>query len=491
MKTIIHAIRNNRFNSIIYYCISGLFCLVLFLYRKADYELFLYIAAAIVIAYFFLSMLFIYWIKQEKILSLHSLFLLFIYIFNFGNLIVNLVSPDHEYRSYDFLHFYSSSANISAIIYTFVFVCLLTIGYIISFRHFDTITTKTYTKNPTLIDENHKALLIFAVLILAFSLPVELYISINKLIIGTTQGYLATYKFNVSGILIQISQFHFIGAIMLALAFKNDIKKVNFIYLVTILYEFVIMLSGNRGQQVIRICFLLLLYFNFFKRVKISIPKLVVLCIFSLVGLTILMNISKIRFYTFSDFSQYLNTLLFAGSNPIVSILDEFGYTLFTLSLCFGQMPVAVPFAKGLSYLASLVTIFPNINSFTYELNKIASFVPHLNIEQIGGSIIAETYYNFSLFGLLLAIPIGYLVVMLSNLLLGSLKEEKYYQFSFLILPATSLLWWVRDSFTNIPRMLVYSAIFLIFCKWLTTIIMYKIYGKTKKPKKDCRNETK
>lgn len=478
-------IAKRNFDILLYYLISGLFCMVLFVARKLEYQLFLRVAAIIVIVYFFLTILYFYRIKQEKIISLHFLFLLFIFVFNFGNIVINLFSPNHIYRTYDFLHHYSSLAITNAIIYSFFFVCLIAIGYLIGFSCTEKRKDRRIILKKTIIDQSNNALLLFACIILIFSMPVELYISINKFIIGITQGYMATYEFNVSGILVQISQFHIIGLIMLALAFKDNNKIVNLIYFVTILYECIIMLSGNRGQQVIRICFLLIIYFNYLNQIKIGAKKLIVFGLIAFLGLTILMNISKIRLGTHSDLFQYFKNLIFAGSNPVIAILDEFGYSLFTLSLCYGQMPAVIPFSNGMTYLASLITILPNINSFTNALNGIASFVPQLGIEGIGGSIIAESYFNFSNYGLILAIPIGIFTVVLSKLLVNSLNEKKYYIFSYLILPATSLLWWVRDSFTNIPRMLVYSAIFLIICKWLTI----KIFNKMKDRKGGLNND--
>lgn len=455
-----------------------LFCLALMM----NYDSFLKCTALIVIMHFVISYLFNVKVLKEKLISIKILFLIFIYIFNFGNLIVNLINENAQYKVYDFLHYYSQDSNIKAILFSFITINFMLLGSLIYSKKTNHKVKDRLLKTETInfkfeSKENLVLLRLFSIIILIFTFPFELYISINKLLIAINQGYLATYDFYFPGILIQLSQFYIIGLILLAISFKESKKISNCIFALITIYQCFVMITGNRGMQTIALCLIILIYFLYFQ--KINFKSMVILISLGIMGIFAITSISQIRVQGYSSLSNFIVELLNVKNNPIIAAFDEFGFTLYTTSLSIAQVPYATPFTFGLTYLASFSNVLPNVSEFTRFLNDFSCFTVHLDGGSIGGSIIAELYYNFSYFGCILGLLIGYYSNFLSDIFISSLKNNEFYIFSFCIMPSISLMWWVRDSFQNIPRLFVYSFLFLFISSKIANFCYKKIRKET------------
>lgn len=429
-----------------------------------EYNDILSISGIVIILHYIIAISYLCYFEKMSFISLQFFFLSFLYLFNFGNIVINLFDSNYNFSVYDFLGHYDQTANIKAIQFAFLFINFIILGFIL-YNKFSNrkITNVLFNLKIFDIPNNQKFLKLLSLFIICTSFPIELYIVINKIIISLNQGYLATYDFYISGILVQIAQFYIIGFILLAFAYKNKKIIYNSIFLFLIIFQFVIMISGNRGNPVVSLCILFLIYFSYFYKLKIK--SFFILCFFAFLGLFVVTGISKIRVNSYENIGALVESLFSIDNNPVISVFDEFGFTLYTLSLVMKQQPGPYGFTYGMTYLASFATILPNITSGLNSLVDFASFASHIGGGHIGGNLIAELFYNFSYFGVLLAIPLGYFISFLSNLAIDCLNKEKMYLFSFFILPSISVLWWVRDSFQNMPRMIVYSFIYLVVIK--------------------------
>src|SRR5699024_5130033 len=107
--------------------------------------------------------------------------------------------------------------------------------------------------------------------------------------------------------------------------------------------------------------------------------------------------------------------------------------------------------ALGKTYIQSLSTILLNINGLLTEVFNYAHFVRLLqfyyvgslsNVSSLGGSIIAELYFNFSYFGIIPAFFIGFSLNKISLKMKIYLENNDIYKFSFYIpVFIYSLIW--------------------------------------------------
>jgi hypothetical protein len=167
----------------------------------------------------------------------------------------------------------------------------------------------------------------------------------------------------------------------------------------------------------------------------------------------------------------------FTGS-PIIDLVAELGGTINTIYLVINQVPNYIPYSYGSTYLASFLSVFPNIGGVFTEINTYAHYVNSLQGSALGGSFIGELYFNFSYLGVIIAIFVGVLVNKVSlkiekNIYIGSYFNTAYYAPLFI-----NFLWWPRDAFVSIVRPYFWGAM-IIFC--VSNIIIRKSNSKCKK----------
>lgn len=472
----------DRYLDYIYWILSFILSLlILFFPSIIKYDQYLFFSAIIITFYAAFTIVYLTIKIKMKLFTVLCFFLIFLLMFNYGNLFVNFINSDYDYSVFDFLHYYHDESNIKAIQYSYITINFIILGLCLFHKNninlIKKINNSKFLGIKNKLNVNKKYLRIYSILIILISLPIELYINLNKLYIGFTQGYIATYDFNISGILIQISKFYIIGFILLAISYFNESKRKSyFLFLLLLFYQILIMMSGNRGYQVITICILAIIFFS--EYATLDKKKFLLLIFLSILLLFFVTGISKIRNEGYTSIDDFLNSLIQIKNNPLISVFDEFGFTLYTLSLTIDQVPAITPYAHGLTFIGSFSSVFPNISESINNAINFSNFVIHLNGGSIGGSIIAELFYNFSYFGCFFGIFIGYIVSFLSLSLSKALESRNYFFLSFLILPSISLLWWIRDSFLNIPRMLVYSIVFLLLSYFLTIILSNRKWKK-------------
>jgi hypothetical protein len=164
-----------------------------------------------------------------------------------------------------------------------------------------------------------------------------LYIDINKILLYMAGGYLATYNLGTSGFLTTVARMTEIGALMLLVGNKNHKKRAFFIVCIILLYQCIIIFTGNRGRAVMYSITVLFVYFNMVKQIRIKdILKISVLAYISGALLTFigrirgLANVSSFSYIellkrSFTEFSPFK---ILAATKPAIftgSFAEEYG----------------------------------------------------------------------------------------------------------------------------------------------------------------------
>jgi hypothetical protein len=150
-------------------------------------------------------------------------------------------------------------------------------------------------------------------------------------------------------------------------------------------------------------------------------------------------------------------------NNPIKQQLIEFGSTIMTLGLAIRYIPSHTSFYYGSTYVYSLLTVFPNIGGF---LNPVLANIKTATILQnyypgaLGGSFLAELYLNFSWLGIVGSAIFGFIIAQIDYKSYLAIVKRKYFSLINYANLITILLWFVRSSFSEIPRKVEVIIIF-------------------------------
>ncbi|WDC84195.1 hypothetical protein PL321_18425 [Caloramator sp. mosi_1] len=78
--------------------------------------------------------------------------------------------------------------------------------------------------------------------------------------------------------------------------------------------------------------------------------------------------------------------------------MEEISGTIHTVQITMEKMGNELKYAKGMTYIKSLLLIFPNIGGILDNILYTSTYGKMLNVPYIGGSYIGEIYYNFGFF---------------------------------------------------------------------------------------------
>lgn len=393
--------------------------------------------------------------KRYRIRSFVVIFVFLLYLFNFGQVIVFGFFPNYVPRGSNFIEIGKGTVE-NALIYSYFIVNVIVSGILFVPR---------MKRKLKAIKRNTFEIIMFAFLFI--SLPMEIYYVLRLLIISRSLGYDATLHNDFGGWFVQIASFYIVGFAMLLRYIRN--KRLAFIvYFLEMLFLLVGMLSGSRIYFVAGALTISLIYFEK-KRIK---PLFVIL---GLVVLYFLMQfvvaLSAIR-NTGMNAALIVKTMFSSSNNVFLNILEEFGSSIHSTTLCMQQVPSDVPFAFGTTYLKSLLGVFPNLPGIDiFSIVDSSNFITQLyGTAAMGGNLIGELYFNF---GFYLSIPFAFLIGLvcgnISRLL--SLANQKRYRYSLifpiLVMVVYTHIIWVRGYYSGIVRSVVWLAIIVILLNYL------------------------
>ena len=453
----------------IYLIISFFIILSIFGIKSLDYELWLKYFSTITLIQFIFQCLII-GRSGMKIISLTGIFLIFSYLFHFGQILIAGFFPDYEFKIFNFVknldaYYVKESAAFSLIV-----ILAVGLGMLIS--------NKKVLPDSLAISKNEIAKCKKAgwiLILLAF--PIQLYLDIGKFIISIDNGYLATFKQEVPGFLQEIGFFSFTGFGLLILGYSKQKRKAIITYSIVVIYLILTMFSGHRGHQLTIIIFLTYLLHK--TTYQIDIKRVIVIIILAFLGLTLLNTIFSIREIEGMEFSIFLEVYYKKlRDNPLFEIVTEMGGTMYTPYLVMQKIPENRQYAYGLTYPMGIFSVFPNVGGIFTNINTYAYYVKNIRVSAIGGSYIGELYYNFSYFGIFFAIFIGLFVNRISQKVEYLLNQKSYFSIGYYAPLFIYMIWWCRDVFSSLLRSTIWGVIVLVIINKLLKGSTYALDNK-------------
>lgn len=416
-----------------------------------------------------------FYIIDLGMLSFSAIMVWLLYVFHFGQIIIKFFSRNYQFSA-DMSLAVSRGAYIFSINYSFLIISITAFG-IILIKLFENKELETFNIRP-LSDQTLENYYIVGLRIVVLTFPIEAYTLIQRLIISWSSGYLSIYSIGTSGILNQIGTFSIIGFIMMLIGCQNKKNKANLIFFSYTLFYIISMFSGGRMWQIIKI--ILVLYF-YLKIMKIKInPKnglMLFITVYLLAGF--LSAIADLRGEEVINISSLLNVFVEVyQNNPLLIIVEELGSSIYTVGLTFDKVPYQIDFSHGSQFLTNFVGVLPNLSEKITKINFASNFVNLLNVPTIGGSYVAEMYYSFASYGIIIAFIIGLGIQWISKKMEQGFLTRNYQFPIYSIMLLYSMISWVRGSSSVLYRNVIFGSLFIYLI--LKLFVRKKSYSSQK-----------
>lgn len=390
------------------------------------------------------------------------LFILFTYLFHFGQSLITTLNFNDIYAHRNVLSKTTYETYINAELFAMGCLFFVGLGFLWANRY---EKLRLQQCNTLMLDDDKMRKVRRAgLIVLAFSIIPLIYIDVSKILALKTGSYLDTYAVYAGGIgkyFTLIGQFARPAVTIVLFSYAKEKKKASAILFLSTIYFLIMMLSGDRGTNLIYIITNCFVYFKFVRKLRKREIILGVICCY--VGFGFLSAISLFRYSEFS-IESLLNVFLRRSDDGIIySVLREFGVSLLSLVYALDFIPEYVGYNLGLTYISALVNILPIIPSSLAQMFEdsfaFTNAFPEIYQDSLGGSYLGELYYNFGWFGMAIAVFVGFFIGKV-DLGLEKLKEPKYIAMLLVMVP--SLILWVRDFFCSILFKSFWMAIFLL-----------------------------
>ncbi|WP_164880663.1 O-antigen polysaccharide polymerase Wzy [Clostridium manihotivorum] len=393
----------------------------------------------------------------------------------------------HEYNKYIMLYRYGEQNSCNALFFSNMVIIFYVFGLIVSSK-----------KNRKLrldkdIDSAFEAEICRKVGITLFllSLLPTLYSNYVQISAKIADGYTGTMSADTSFHGIPLGWFTkmFLPSILLLMAsYKNDKKKCLRVMIPTLIYYIAFMFfTGRKGNTIQTIVPILIIYFYYFKP-KIRIFNIVIVYL----GIYIVTIVTKTRSMSVdANFWIQLKAVI-KETSPISDLMLEMGGTIKSVI----QMQLAVPktgtYLFGITYIFGVIFSILNTGlklNVVMPLAKYSVFAEYLaqpqrgkyindTVVSMGGSCIAEWWWNFGWFTLIFVLVFAKLVLLyeerIENVLYNPTKFAMWCSFLYYLMRYT------RGYVTD----MVWDPIFIFLC----ISFMYK-YFKSRVRSGECNYE--
>lgn len=250
------------------------------------------------------------------------------------------------------------------------------------------------------------------------------------------------------------------GLILWMISYK-DSKKKSFLILILGLFLYSLaMLTGQRSFNFMYILILLSFYLGYIIKLKLNFKHVLLLIPLLLLASFILSFIREARI---SGLNFNIGEILNNTNNPILSMLNEFGITsnIVTYTYIESKTPL-----YGLQILASILIIIPGVSHiFPFiDFSKL-NVTDALNAWNLGGSFIADFYFDFHYAGIIACLIFGFLIQRIFSYFINVLTDKTIWKAAFLCPILCDIIFCVRSTTYKIPRLTVYySLFFLLIC---------------------------
>lgn len=179
-----------------------------------------------------------------------------------------------------------------------------------------------------------------------------------------------------------------------------------------------------------------------------------------------------------SDKKEILSQLV--EDNPAIAIVKEMGFTSCATGAVIEHCPSDKPYIYGQSYLSGLIYVLPNAINGNYFVKTpevdsgFKDFItPHSGI---GSSFIAEGYYNFGPFSVILFFIYGYLMGVFCKNLERSVNRSDYPKIFLYVGIFCLFILYVRSDTRTFYRNFVWGYLpIYLYCKFLSSRSLKKV----------------
>ena len=423
--------------------------------------------------------LLVLYLSGFRLTSMISIYLLFLYLFSYGQVVVEGFFPRSYMEVYSIAKDFTIPIYVSGTLFTFEAISALVAGVLLSKLR---VEHPAYVHLKELVPTDYFGYCRpVGWLMLAVSAPFMLVMDAVRLVVSIRSGYIAALDVSFPGFFGTLYAMTLPAIALLLTAYRDRRWLTRGLFGLIVAYKCVFMLVGNRGFNTLFIFVLLYFYLTVIERIP---PKKVIAYVLAgaLIVFLALVSFRAIAYIRdVKDKSLPLLLLCYGRAlhgDFIVENLYEYGVTLRTACTAVKFMPAQVGYAHGATYLASMATVLPNIHGILNGAISVAHWPSKLDKlfgGGTGGSFIAEFYFNFGWAGFPAAAVAGVLFGRLSDAWRKAAEEKRYLHIAVYMLIFYYLLWWIRDAFESTFRASVWTAI-LVFA-WYQAIKFIKKRG--------------
>lgn len=370
---------------------------------------------------------------------------------------------------------------VKGLVYSQNAIIVFFLGALFAYKKYD--IRKVMYQNSEENDYDILAMNTVSTILLIISIPCVILNYKNILSAVVLGGYSELYtelnSYSKTGQFIPLLASWFPVALLMkyALYAKKDKSKSYLSVFFLLVYIAINLFVGGRSGAVMLVLALVLAKYYYgtpFKK-----KELVSVCIGAYLFLGLLNAVADIRLLgnrgLFSIFSA------FSLSSVLGDFIGEMGWSMSSTCWTMQLIEEGSYFRCGESYLYALTAIIPNLGFWKVHPAKIANLGEWLQRSLgrstgLGYTFVAETYANFSWFGLIMMFCLG---IVACKLLAKIPREYAIYNYrkSFLMVMiiATILKSFVRSSFSASMRTLVFTILLINYL-----IIMFKQYYRKK-----------
>lgn len=432
------------------------------------------------------------WYKiTGKFFSLYSIFMLFFFLFNYGQPLMWALGI-HQPNEIGQRNLYTLDiANSGSIVYTqlltLISIMMFHLGAVFSYKKKASHVRNYFDVNK---EVTLKAIFYTSIILSVVVIPITFYNSIYDLFYSQQHGYEALYyDENKSNIiifnLIQRMFFPCVLGLLIGSQYNRIIMYV--VYFIFSIYLMINLLAGDRGSWIYYIIILIFMSHTFYK--KINWRQIFIGTILGVLFLHFVQVIVELRDGAGINPENIINSFLFENS-PIVQFIFEMGDSMRPALVLIQYDWDIWPYLN--SYILAFIGLIPSslLEFLGIPFNSLGNWFSqeYLGISYGAGfSIVAEALINFGpILTPFIMIFIGYIVTSLTYLDKSFSIKENSLRILFAVSSMSVFVTLIRGHFYHTLSFWLYGVLFFVLI-----VILIKKYLLSKMGKRILAKEGK
>ncbi|WP_290721536.1 MULTISPECIES: O-antigen polysaccharide polymerase Wzy [Exiguobacterium] len=461
-------------NSLKHFLILGA-TVIFFMFLMYEFNDLLTLSKISIVLWLFI---FVTWTIIEKdIINFYSFFLIFIFMFFLGDFFLYAIDFNFNNNRNITSGLVPFSAIKISLMFLMKFLLIMHFSVLIVYYYLNKKGKKVFKEKKQISNKMLEALKIASTIIFVITFIPSFDILFRNIYITFTQGYgeiFNSVEYSLGGfanIKRFISSFFIPNLFLMLIVFKNT-KYIKLISFIVIIYLGLYFLSGSRINAILIIsAFIMIKHYWYSKISKKGYVYLTILLIVMSVLLPLISELRNILFKTGLSqemFISIFNNLI--DQNPIFTSLEESGYTFLVIATVINNVGINVEYLYGMSYMNNVLMIFPNLFWDVHPAtssNTDLAFQDFLTIYGgVGSSFVAEAYYNFGKYSIILAIFFGTIVSHITYKIKSSSENKDVIIFYIYVYASSLLLIYVRSDTVSFLRNMILYAITPLVLGW-------------------------